>query len=202
MGVGIFVKGLVVGLAIAVPVGPIGVRCVQRTLVQGRAAGLVAGLGAATADALYAAIATFGLAVVAGPLAAEREWLRLAGGLVLGSIGLRTLLAEPAEHAAPVTGRSLLGGYASTFLLTLSNPLTILSLAAVFAGVGVAATDHRAAAVLVLGVFLGSALWWLLLAAGVSFVRVKVDPRQMRWVNRLAGAVIVMLGATLLVGLR
>lgn len=151
MDVGIFAKGLVVGLAIAVPVGPIGVLCVQRTLVQGRAAGLVAGLGAATADALYAAIAAFGLAVVAGPLAAEREWLRLAGGLVLGSIGLKTLLAEPAEHAAPVTGRSLLGGYASTFLLTLSNPLTILSLAAVFAGVGVAGTDHRAAAVLVLG---------------------------------------------------
>lgn len=202
MDVGVFLKGLVVGLSIAVPVGPIGMLCIRRTLVQGRAAGLVAGLGAATADALYGAVAAFGLAAVAGALAAGQEWLRLAGGLFLVSLGLKTLLAEPVERTAPVTGRGLLGAYASTFLLTLANPLTVLSLAAIFTGLGVAGAGRRAAAALVLGVFLGSALWWLLLSGGVSLLRLDVDPRRMRWVNRLAGAVIVALGATLLVGLR
>lgn len=203
MDIPILFKGVLLGFSIAAPVGPIGVLCIRRTLADGRAAGFVSGLGAATADAVYGAVAGFGLTIISDLLLGGSIWLRLVGGLFLGYLGARTFLSKPAEQGASATGNGLLGAYASTLFLTLTNPMTIFSFAAMFAGVGVAAEggDYASAGLLVLGVFLGSALWWLILSGGVSLLRATFDARGLKWVNRLSGAVIMGFGAAALVSL-
>jgi threonine/homoserine/homoserine lactone efflux protein len=189
---GFFVKGLVIGFSIAAPVGPIGVLCIRRTLADGRATGLACGLGAACADALYGCIAAFGLSMISAVLVSQQLWLGLIGGAFLVYLGIRTFVSRPAEQAATTQGGAgLLAACASTFVLTLTNPATILSFAAIFAGLGIAsAGTHTAAVVMVAGVFLGSALWWLLLSGGVSVLRNRFDQGAMAWVNRLSGVII------------
>jgi threonine/homoserine/homoserine lactone efflux protein len=203
MDIRLLLKGLLIGFSIAAPVGPIGVLCIRRTLAQGRAAGLVSGLGAATADAVYGCIAGFGLTIVSGLLISQQSWLKMIGGAFLCYLGIRTLLAQPAERAAAASGMGLAGAYTSTFFLTLTNPTTILSFVAVFAGLGLASMggDYAAAGALVLGVFIGSALWWLLLSGGVGLLRSRFDTRAMRWVNRISGGVITAFGVLALVSL-
>lgn len=199
------VRGLVIGFSIAAPVGPIGVLCIRRTLADGRAVGFAAGLGAATADAFYGAVAGFGLTAVSTALVGRQGWLRLIGGAFLCWLGARVFLARPAEASAPATlGAGLVGAYASTFVLTLTNPMTILSFAAVFAGLGVgtAGAGHGAAAVLVTGVFAGSALWWLALSGAVGLLRQRVTARGLRWVNRASGTIIAGFGLLALLSLR
>jgi threonine/homoserine/homoserine lactone efflux protein len=202
MDIGFFLRGVAIGFSIAAPVGPIGVLCIRRTLANGRASGLVSGLGAATADAVYGSVAGFGLTFVSNTLISQQLWFRLIGGVFLCYLGLKTLLAKPAEQAAPLGANSLIGAYASTFFLTLTNPMTILSFAAIFAGLGGAGGNCVSAAVLVLGVFIGSALWWLTLSTGVSTFRTKFTPHGLRWVNRLSGLVIAAFGLLALLGLR
>jgi threonine/homoserine/homoserine lactone efflux protein len=198
------VKGLVIGFSIAAPVGPIGVLCIRRTLAEGRAAGLLSGLGAATADAIYGFIAAFGLTYVSNLLMGYQTWIRLVGGLFLCYLGLRTYFSRPAQNAAWAEGQGLVGAYASTFFLTLTNPMTILSFTFVFAGLGIgsATGDYPSATLLVLGVFGGSAAWWLILSGGVSMLRSKFTPRAMDWVNKLAGIVILGFGVVALLSLR
>jgi threonine/homoserine/homoserine lactone efflux protein len=191
----IFARGLLLGLSIAAPVGPIGVLCIRRTLTQGWRVGFLTGLGAATADATYGAIAAFGLTALSNLLIAEQFWLRLIGGLFLLYLGARTFFAKPAQVAANVTANGLASAYSSTLALTLTNPMTILSFAAIFAGFGVAGGGSTvAAAVLVVGVFCGSALWWLLLSGGVTLARSRFRPEALVWVNRVSGAVIFLFG--------
>jgi threonine/homoserine/homoserine lactone efflux protein len=199
-----FVRGLAIGFSIAAPVGPIGLLCIRRTLSDGRTAGLVTGLGAATADAIYGAVAGFGLTAVSSFLVREQAWLRLAGGLFLIYLGIRAFATAPASvEKDGVPRRSLLGAYATTLGLTLTNPLTIISFAAIFAGLGVvAAGSYAAAAALVAGVFTGSALWWVVLSTVASGLRTRLGPRFLRWVNRAAGAVIAGFGAAALLSLR
>lgn len=191
------VRGMIVGLGIAAPVGPIGLLCIQRTLTHGWPAGLASGLGAASADALYGSVAAFGLALVTTFLVEQRMWLGLAGGAFLLYLGVRTLLSRPAERAAAAAdGRSLWAHYASTFALTLTNPMTILAFAAILAGAGLATGAGRpaAAAVMVAGVFLGSALWWLVLSALVTLARGRIGTRALLWVNRAAGLLLIAFG--------
>ena len=152
-------KGLAIGLSIAAPVGPIGVLCIRRSLVEGRQVGFATGMGAATADAAYGCIAALGLTAVSGALAGARVWLTLFGGLFLCFLGARTFLSTPAAAGAQVQRRGLLAAYLSTFFLTCINPMTILSFVAVFAALGlVASPNYLAAGTLVAGVFVGSAL--------------------------------------------
>jgi len=196
MDIGFFFRGLIIGFSIAAPVGPIGVLCIRRTLAQGRASGLVSGLGAATADAIYGCIAGFGLTFISHFLLSQQIWLRLIGGIFLCFLGLKTFLSQPAQQAALAKKNGRLGAYASTFFLTLSNPMTIISFAAIFAGLGLASTDgdYVPAGVLVLGVFIGSALWWLMLSSGISVFREKFNPHGLQWVNKISGAIIAGFG--------
>ena len=189
-------RGILIGFSIAAPVGPIGVLCIRRTLADGRAAGLATGLGAASADAIYGMIAAFGLTWVTGLLVGGQTWIRLVGGAFLIYLGARTFLARPGERAAPATGVGLAGAYASTFFLTLTNPMTILSFVAVFAalGLGTSRGDAASAAALVIGVFLGSAVWWLTLSGLVAVFRARFDARALVWVNRASGAIIAAFG--------
>jgi len=203
MSAQLVLRGFLLGLAIAAPVGPIGVLCIRRTLAQGRAIGFVSGLGAATADVMYGCIAAFGLTAISGVLVRQQAWLRLLGGLFLCYLGAKTLLSRPADQAANAEGRGYGGAYFSTLLLTLTNPMTILSFAAVFAGLGVgrAGNGYFAAAAIVLGVFLGSTAWWFLLSGGVSLLRGKFDARASLWVNRISGTIILGFGIAALVSL-
>ena len=204
MDVSFFARGLLIGLSIAAVVGPMSILCMQRTLIFGQRYGLVSGLGIATADAVYGSIAAFGVTVIASFLVSQQVWIRLIGGLFLVYLGVKTILTRPAERAAPAQANSFFGAYASTLLLTLTNPLTILSFAAIFAGLGVGTTGRASPAtiVLVLGVLVGSALWWVLLSSGVDLVRARVTPRLLRWINRLSGALLVAFGVLAFASLR
>ena len=192
----IMLKGFLIGLSIAAPVGPIGVLCIRRTLSDGRIAGLVTGLGAASADAVYGSMAAFGLTLITGFLVAQQNILSIIGGIFLLYLGIRTFLSHPAEEPADVKRQGLPWAYLSTFFLTLTNPLTILSFAAIFAGLGLASEQHSLAAaiLLVAGVFLGSATWWLFLSGAVSLFRNRFTLRAMAWVNRISGVIIVGFG--------
>lgn len=203
MDAGLLLRGMVVGFSIAAPVGPIGVLCIRRTLASGRALGFASGLGAATADAVYGCVAGFGLTLVSGALIGGQFWLRLVGGLFLCYLGVKSFLTRPAEGAAPAAEAGLMGAYVSTFFLTLTNPMTMLSFAAVFAGLGIADArgNYGSAALLVLGVFTGSVLWWLGLSCVVSLLRTRLTARALRWVNRISGVVILGFGLAAILSL-
>ena len=192
----ILVKGLTIGFSIAAIVGPIGVLCIRRTLAEGRIPGLVTGLGAATADALYGAVAGFGLTLISNFLVNQLFWLRIVGGLYLLYLGIKTIIEKPIHEEYEMDRMELLSAYSSTFLLTLTNPMTILSFAAVFLGLGFTPEtgNYLSASILVLGVFLGSTLWWILLSGGVNLFRDKFDFAMLSWVNRITGGIIYGFG--------
>ncbi len=192
----IFLKGLIVGLSIAVPVGPIGVLCIRRTLAQGRIIGLLSGLGAATADAFYGAIAGFGLTILSNFLIGQKLWLHLIGGGLLCILGVKTFFSKPAEQGTSVEGSSLWNAYLSTFFLTLTNPMTLLFFVAVFAGLGIGSERHHyvTAGILVSGVFIGSAMWWLVLIGFTGILRGLFNFKRLQWLNRISGLIIVGFG--------
>jgi threonine/homoserine/homoserine lactone efflux protein len=197
MNADFFGRGLLLGLSIAAPVGPIGILCIRRTLTQGQISGFLSGLGAATADAIYGCIGGFGLTFISSVLIDQAIWFRLIGGVFLCYLGCKTFRsAPPVKSAAIGTKQGLWGTYASTVFLTLTNPATILSFAAVFAGFGLVGTsgDYVSAIVLVLGVFAGSALWWLLLSSGVNLLRSRFNQHGLQWLNRISGALILGFG--------
>lgn len=207
MSLPLLFKGLALGLAIAAPVGPIGVLCIRRTLAEGWALGLAVGLGAATADAVYGAIAGFGLTAVSGFLVNQSRWLGLLGGLFLLYLGGRTFCSVPAERPANLGRSGWWPAFGATAFLTLTNPLTILSFVAVFAGFGLAEAgatrDYWGAGFLVAGVFLGSALWWLILSSSVAWFRHRLTPGALRRINQLSGLIILGFGLwALFCGLR
>ena len=192
----IFIKGLVVGLVLCAPFGPIGVFIVRRTLVDGRMAGVVSVLGASTVDGLYCAIAGFGVTYVSNLLEHEQAALKLAGGLILILVGMRVFLSRPSEKTPKQHGQGLLGSYLSTFLLMLANPVPILLFGATFFALGVHGWrgDYGGTVSLVGGVLSGSALWAPLLVALVSRFKTPFNPEQLRLVNWIAGAVIFGFG--------
>ena len=202
-----FLRSLLIGFSIAAPVGPIGILCIRRTLASGRVSGLLSGLGAATADGFYGMLSAGGLAVVSAFLIGHQAWLRLIGGLFLCYLGVKAFLARPAElieNEAGPGALSRLRDYSSTLLLTLANPMTILSFAAIFGGLGLGSAPggFGPAASLVGGVFLGSAIWWTLLSGGVSLLRRKVSTGLLVWVNRVSGLVIVAFGAVAVLSIK
>jgi len=205
MDLSFFIRGLLIGLSIAATVGPMSFLCIQRTLNRGQLYGLVSGLGIATADGVYGSIAAFGLTLITHFLVSEQKWIRLIGGLFLIYLGLRTILTKPAERAAVLKNKTngYLGAYASTFLLTLTNPLTILSFAAIFAGIGVGSASKSvfSATAVVLGVFSGSTLWWIILTSGISLLRKKITPQWLLWINRISGMIITLFGVLALLTL-
>jgi threonine/homoserine/homoserine lactone efflux protein len=197
-----FLKGLIIGFAMAVPIGPIGIMCIRKTLAEGHSRGLIIGLGAATADSLYGSIAAFGLTFVSDVITGQQFWLRLAGGGLLLFLGIRTFRAKRKDSIIPFDNKGLLGSYVSTFLLALTNPLTMFAFVAVFAAFGL---GHRliiiSAFTLVLGVFTGSGLWFLTLGYIATFFRKKLDSGGLRWVNRISGVLIILSGVAALVSL-
>jgi threonine/homoserine/homoserine lactone efflux protein len=185
-------RGFALGFTIAAAVGPISLLCIRRTLAEGRVVGLASGLGVATADATYGAIAAFGLTAVTDLLIDGRRVLGVVGGFFLLWLAWRTFRAVPSEGPSADAGarRGLPAAYLSTLGLTLTNPMTILSFAALFVGLGVTGGDAAGAASLTAGVFAGSAAWWVVLVAVVGALRSRVTPRGLRAVNLASGSLI------------
>jgi len=189
-------KGLLIGFSIAAPVGQIGILCIRRTLTDGRTAGFVSGLGAATADAFYGLIAAFGLTAVSAFLIGQQFWLRIFGGTFLCYLGIRIFFTLPRDIDDTPQPGTLTRAYSTTLFLTLTNPTTILSFLAIFAGAGLASAtgDFAGGLAMVAGVFLGSAAWWLLLSGVVSLLRGKLNYRGLIWVNRGSGVLLFTFG--------
>ncbi len=199
----LFLRGLLVGLAIAIPIGPIGVLCIQRTLADGVARGVVTGFGSTTAHGIYAAIAGFGFAVVSDTLTGGQVALRLLGSGYLAYLALRIARSDPTIQAASGRGRGLLATYLSSFLLDITSPGTLILFAAIFAGLGAgsAAGKEEGIIFLVLGVLLGSGVWWVVLSNGVNLLRNRLNQAWLRWINRLSGVILLGFAGYVLLGL-
>jgi len=195
----ILLKGIGVGFAVAAPVGPIGLLCIRRTLADGRAAGLASGLGAASADAVYGVLVAAGFAAT-GVLLSFATPLEIGGGLLIALLGLlsiRGFLKGPVSESAPTYNirGALIPAYTTTFALTLSNPMTILAFVGLVAGLGAsAASDPSAPYWLVIGVFIGSALWWFFLVHLALAAKSRITPRVTRWFDLVSGVVLVVWG--------
>lgn len=192
----LLLKGIIIGFALALPIGPIGILCIRKTATEGHFSGMVVGFGAATADALYGFVAAFGLTIISETLLSQQVWIRLIGGVALCYLGVKTYLAKPPDAAQPSNGRGYVGSFISTFLLTLTNPLTILAFLGVFAGFGLRDGELSlgSASTLITGVFLGSSLWFFLLSYSITLFRNKINSTGLGWVNRISGALIIIFG--------
>lgn len=197
-------KGGLVGFCLAVPLGPVNVLCMRRTLAHGRVSGLASGLGAALADGIYGGVAGFGVQFAAQALLESQMWLRLLVGALLCYLGYRSFAAKPAQAVATNSHNGLVGDTLSTFLLTLTNPMTIISFAAVFAAIGISKEEGgvAGASLLVVGVFLGSMSWWTLLAWIVGLLRGKMGSVGLLWTNRISGLVIAGFGLASMLSFR
>jgi threonine/homoserine/homoserine lactone efflux protein len=191
-----FIKGLILGFIICVPFGPIGLLCVRRTLMDGKVAGVAAVLGASMVDAIYCAVAGLGVSYISNLLSNERTVLRLAGGLVLIAVGIKIFFTHRAEKTPEATGRGLLASFGSSFFLMLTNPLAVLVFTATFSALGIGGWQdaYISTAMLVIGVFLGSALWAPIFVAGVNLFSPQLTPSQLRLANRIAGVILFGFG--------
>lgn len=194
----LFIKGLIIGLAIAAPVGPIGILCIQRSLRYGFRIGFMTGMGAATADGLYGLVAAFGLTAISTILMSHQFWIRIVGGLFLIYLGIKLFLTKPSkEQTKNNSDHSAWHSYATTIFLTLTNPMTILSFMAIFAGLGLGSqhNDYAGAMLLVFGIFIGSLLWWIFLSGGVAYVlHHRITSASMKIINRISGSILLLFG--------
>jgi threonine/homoserine/homoserine lactone efflux protein len=197
------VKGFVIGLSLAVPVGPIALLCIRRTLTRGAASGISSGLGAATADGIYSLIAAFGITFIANFLFSHNIILRVVGGGVLCYIGVKIFLSVPGENSSSTQEDGLVHDYVSALLLTLTNPMLVVAFAAVFAaaGVGYPKGNYLDTVVLVVGVVLGSTLWWLILSGAAGYLHRKIDNRMLRLANQVSGTILAGFGLIVLLSL-
>lgn len=198
----LFIKGIAVGFAIAAPLGPVGILCIRRTLTKGVLYGLASGMGAAIADAIFGAIAAFGVSFVAQFLKREQYWFQLGGGILLLAIGVATIVGKWEPHSARVEkATDLVHDLITTFFLTITNPITIFSLTAVFVAVGITTGTETflGGALVTAGVFLGSSLWWTILCGGVSLFRNAVSVVYLRGIHRASGFVMLFFGLGVLV---
>ena len=195
----VLVAGIILGFCIAAPIGPIAILCIRRTLACGWRSGLATGLGAATADGIYAGVAAFGLTVITGLLTGHMVIVRAAGGAFLMYLGVQTFLAAPPDNPGTAGEGTLLQDYGTTVFLTLTNPMTIISFAGVFAALGIGAVPggDGSAVLMVLGVIAGSLAWWVLLVGGTSVLGSRCNRRVLGLVNRIAGILIFLFGIAL-----
>ena len=200
MHLSFFAKGLVIGILINAPLGPIGLLCVQRTLSKGKLYGFISGLGAATADAVYSFIPAFGLTLVSSFLVDHYAWFKPVGGLFLCGLGIKAFLSKSKKTAIPETGISHFGAYASTLFLTLMNPLLLLVFIAIFAGLRIvnSSANYGSSVLLVAGIFIGSGLWWLLLCSITSAFRERLTSDNIMWIKKISGLIIITFGLLVL----
>jgi len=190
----LILKGIVLGFSIAAPVGPIGLLCINKTLKNGKLSGFLSGLGAASADMIYGAIAALGLTAISSVLLRYAFYIKLLGGLFLCYLGAKIFFSKESKKTKDEDSKGLLADYFSTFFLTITNPMTIISFTAIFAGMGIMSTNKAEIWEFVAGVFLGSALWWLFLCFIAGYIGQKSDEKFIRIVNKISGLIIFAFG--------
>ena len=197
MYIEILIQGILIGILASIPLGPIGVLCVQRTLSRGRRAGFISGLGAATSDAVYASLAGFSLSFIVGFVEDKILYIQIIGVVILVFMGLRIYFTNPAVQLRKQNGvkTKLLQDFLSTFMFTIANPLVVFFFVTLFAAFGVVERSNTLISqiFLVVGVFVGAAFWWFLLTSIVNLFRSKINLRRLNLINRIAGATIVIL---------
>ena len=196
MDLKLLLSGFVIGFSIAAPVGPIGILCIRRTLDQGRVSGLISGLGAALADAVYGGIAGFGLTIITGFLIDQQMWLRIIGGGFLLYLGIKIFYSKRVAEVFVDGNHNLWADFISTFSLTITNPMTILSFVAIFAGLGLGSVgdDYLSVSLFIFGVFAGSMSWWSAVSGIAGWYKGKLDLTGLLWVNRVSGGIIFGFG--------
>jgi len=196
MDTSLFIQGMIIGLTLAVPVGPIALLCIQRAATDGRLHGIVSGIGVATADSFYAGVTFFGLTAISGLILAHQFSLRLAAGIVLIAVGIRVFFIIPAPLNEKTVQETFLKDYLSTFAIAIANPLTLIFFVAILPGFGVVFYENSvlSASEFVGGVFLGSTLWWIILCGSIGSVRSRIRLEHMRQINRISGVLIVCFG--------
>ena len=200
METGLFIHGIIIGIALAAPVGPIAFVCIQRSLANGRLHGIISGLGIATADAFYAAVTAFGLALISDFLLASQWFFRLFGGIALIAVGIRIFFAAPPAVTADPKTESYLADYSTMLAFALANPLTILFFAIIIPGFGVVISGSTwvTPTIFVVGVFLGEVAWWVFLCGTLGSMRSYLTRDRLHLINRLSGLVITAFGVVLL----
>ncbi len=199
MGAALLFKGILVGLLASIPLGPIGVMCIQRTLSRNHRSGFVSGLGAACADTIFATLALFSLTLVLTFIENNIMLIKALGGICVIIVGVKIFLSNPVvqirKNRAGKT--NLWQDFISMFLITLTNPAFILIFVALFAAFGISreGLGNEGGALMIAGVLSGASLWWFSLTFVVSLLRRRFRPRHLLWINRISGAVIVLLGA-------
>jgi len=194
--------GIIAGFALAVPIGPIGILCIRKTLSEGLLPGVIIGLGAASVDFLYSGVASFGLTVISDAIDNQQTLIKILGGGLFLILGLRILLNQHSTFNTPIKRMGKLKSYVSTFLFTLGNPLTIFAFLTFFALLGLSIELSRFnAMVLSLGVFIGSLSWFSLLSSNIIYFRKKININQMFWVNRISGSFIIVSGVVMILSL-
>ncbi|PFA63199.1 lysine transporter LysE [Bacillus sp. AFS015802] len=190
----LILKSFILGFSVSAPVGPIGLLCIQRVLSQGATAGFLTGLGAATANIIYASIAAFGFTVVSAFMLEQQVYLKIIGMVFLVYLGMKTYRKKPPQESSSIKGENPFQMFASTLLLMITNPVTILNFAAMFAGLGFSeeSSSLRMAVTLILGVFMGAVTWWLVLSIGVNLFKKNITP-HLPLVNKAAGILIILL---------
>jgi threonine/homoserine/homoserine lactone efflux protein len=188
-------KSFILGFSVSAPVGSIGLLVIQRTLSRGKLAGFLTGLGAVTANLIYASVAAFGFSAISAILLEKQSFLNMIGAAFLFYIGTKTFFKKPPHKAANLEGESYLAMYLSTFFLMITNPVTIVNFIAMFAGLGFekSISTQLVPFSLIFGVFLGATCWWLLLSIVVNLIKYKITP-HLGLVNRIAGLLIIILG--------
>ena len=199
MGFVYLIKGFLIGFVASIPLGPIGVMCIQRTLCNSRRSGFVSGLGAALADSIFATVAFFSLSVVMSFVESNMVIVKVIGGITVIMVGMVIFLKNPVmQIRRNRAGKgSLWSDFLSLFFVTLANPAFILIFLALFAAVGVSSSGlpFGQGALMLLGVLCGASFWWFTLSSVISLFRHKIRPRHLLWINRISGALIVTLGA-------
>jgi threonine/homoserine/homoserine lactone efflux protein len=193
----LLLKGMLVGFSIAMPFGAIDLLCIRNSLSWGKRYGFMTGMGAATADAIFGAIAGFGVAALTAWLASYHIFFQIIGGLFLCYLGFTIFCSKPHAGAEEKNrSKSMIKMFLTTFFLVMTNPLTILSFIGIFAGLGIGIEQGSLSTSLILamGVFLGSALWWLILTNGASLFKNKINQQGLHWLNRISGALLMVIG--------
>ena len=196
-----FFQAMIAGVALAAPVGPVGLLCIRRTLSRGMLSGFTSGLGAATADALYASVAAYGVTIISATLTRYSSTLELVGGLLLCILGAHAILNHRVTEPKPQNPRNLVETFFYTMLLTLTNPATIIGFAALFSALGLKDEEgsRHGAIVLISGVFAGSTLWWLILSTVMHHIRHLLTNNMQRWINLVSGSVLGLLGIAVMI---
>ena len=201
MEIGFFLKGVIIGVILATPLGPVGTLCVQRTFTEGKLHGLFSGIGATVADVIFGSIAAFGLTMVSNFFVSHQVWIRLIGGLFILFLGIRIFLLKPRVNLDVASNSSLIRAFASAFVITITNPITIITLAVMFAGLGLVGekAQHTSASIMILGVFVGSSLLWSSIWGMSVIFRNKFNPSKLYLVNKIAGIIIFVFGILTLI---